>query len=252
MRRERKRKAWECLRDCFDLVAGPRLDAQGTLSEADLNHVIPEMVLEAAVEFGWIQYPRQRQVRRIRFVTDAWIPGSSVRDWLPVPIPDAELVENLGRFRVEAGFTARFRSLLGGRIVHWRGEALMRASGTSSIIGVSGPPAPARKDDGAIAQEAQGPKKSREGKKPVRQNRIYRAIDEALREIAKSLPRTQEEIFQSLEGRVKIPPAEPFMTTGGWMAGFHRDEATARAWLSKRSHELDLPPLPRGPKNTQK
>ena len=48
-------------------------------------------------------------------------------------------------------------------------------------------------------------------------------------------------------------PAEPFETARGWMAGFRRDEAAARAWLSKRWRvTLDLPPLPRGPKNPKK
>ena len=81
----------------------------------------------------------------------------------------------------------------------------------------------------------------------------YKVIDEALRKIAESLPRTQEEVFQSLEGRhVVIPPAEPFVTARGWIAGFRRDAAAARAWLSKRRAELDLSPLPRGPKNPKK
>ena len=89
--------------------------------------------------------------------------------------------------------------------------------------------------------------------KPLRRNARYKAIDEALHKIAESRPRTQEEIFQYLERqRVVIPPAEPFTAARGWMAGFQRDTAAARAWLSKRWAELDLPPLPRGPKSPKK
>jgi hypothetical protein len=251
MRRERQKKELECLRECFDLIAGPRLDAQGTLSAAEINHSIPEMVLEAAVEFGWIPYPRQQLVQRRRPVRNAWIPGSVVVDWVSVPIPDDELVENLGRFKVEAGFTAMFLSWLAGRIAHWQGEALIRASRTNSIVGFSGQLVPAKKNVGTTDPNAQGPEQSRMGKKPVRPNKHYRAIDRALREIAESRPETQEEIFQALEGRVPIPRTEPFVTARGWITGFHRDEATARSWLSKRWRGLDLPPLPRGPKNSK-
>ena len=102
-------------------------------------------------------------------------------------------------------------------------------------------------------REAQGSKENSKATQPVRRNQKYKLIDEALRKIAESLPRTQEEVFQSLEGRhVVIPPAEPFMTARGWTTGFRRDAAAARAWLSKRWAELNLPPLPRGPKNPKK
>ena len=93
----------------------------------------------------------------------------------------------------------------------------------------------------------------RKPQKPVRQNQRYVAIDYALRAIAESRPQTQEEIFQSLEGRhIAIPLAEPFLPARGWMAGFRKAPVAARAWLSKRWRELDLPPLPRGPKGLKK
>jgi hypothetical protein len=101
-----------------------------------------------------------------------------------------------------------------------------------------------------LGQEAQEPRESR--KKPVRRNQKYKTIDQALQKIAESRPCTQEEVFKALEGRVVFPPAEPFETARGWIPGFRRDKATARAWLSKRWGELDLPPLPRGPKNPKK
>jgi hypothetical protein len=82
-----------------------------------------------------------------------------------------------------------------------------------------------------------------------RRNQRYRTIDKVLQEIAGSRPRTQKEVFRSLDERCGvIPPAEPFAMARGWMAGFQRDSAAARAWLSKRWAELKLPPLPRGPK----
>jgi hypothetical protein len=89
--------------------------------------------------------------------------------------------------------------------------------------------------------------------KPVRRNTSYEKIDKALQAIAESRPCTQEEILTLLDGRCKVfPPAEPFATAFGWMAGFRRDKTAARAWLSKRWRELNLPPLPRGPKNPRK
>jgi hypothetical protein len=114
-------------------------------------------------------------------------------------------------------------------------------------LGVSELPAPAKA--GTSARETPEPAGTRKAKKPVRRNNKYRVIDKALEEFAASRPRTQEEVFEWLEGRhVVLPPAEPFMDGRGWMAGFRQHPEAARAWLSKRWAELDLPPFPRGPK----
>ncbi len=105
-----------------------------------------------------------------------------------------------------------------------------------------------RPESGRVGDEAQGPK-GRQTKRPARQNRRSKIIDEALQKIAESRPSTQAEIFQSLDGRrVLNPLGEPFVSAGGWIAGFRQDEAAARAWLSKRWGKLNLSPLPRGPK----
>jgi hypothetical protein len=102
-------------------------------------------------------------------------------------------------------------------------------------------------------QEGEQPDKSRSGKHPTRRNPRYKQIDAALKEISESRPRTQEEVFQLLDGRhVPLPPAEPFLSARGWNAGFSRNRAAARAWLSKRWAELNLLPLPRGPKSRRK
>lgn len=122
-------------------------------------------------------------------------------------------------------------------------------------------PARANADPGNVAesgtalraQDQRGPRKVQGGREPARRNPKYKLIDVALKEIAESRPRTQEEVFQSLEGRrVAFPQAEPFLSARGWTAGFSRAPAAARAWLSKRWAELALPPLPRGPKNSRK
>jgi hypothetical protein len=85
-------------------------------------------------------------------------------------------------------------------------------------------------------QDAQRPQEvSKANMRPVRRHPRYTKIDEALQEIAESHPRTQEEVFRALEGRAGFPPAEPFETARGWIAGFRRDKPAARAWLSKRS-----------------
>jgi len=89
-------------------------------------------------------------------------------------------------------------------------------------------------------------------KKPGKRNRRYRAIDEALKKIAETQPSSQEDVFELLDGRAKVPPAEPFTAAGGWTAGFRQDPAAARAWLSKRWHQLGLDPLVRGPKKPKK
>ncbi len=87
-----------------------------------------------------------------------------------------------------------------------------------------------------------------EAGKPRRQHARYEAIDKELRKIAEMRPMSHEEVFRSLDGRAPIPFAEPFATVRGWSAGFQRDQAAARAWLSKAWSRLHLPPFPRGPK----
>jgi hypothetical protein len=102
--------------------------------------------------------------------------------------------------------------------------------------------------DQSAPQPAPGVSPRAQAKKPGRRNQKYKAIDRALQEIAESRPRTQADVFKALEGRVGYPPAEPFESARGWMAGFGRDPRAARAWLSKRWAELDLPAFARGPK----
>ena len=90
-------------------------------------------------------------------------------------------------------------------------------------------------------------------RKTLRSSTQYAAIDNVLIAIAESRPQTQEEVFQMLQSRKeKIPRAEPFMSARGWLAGFQKDSASARSWLSKRWRLLDLPPFPRGPKRPRK
>jgi hypothetical protein len=82
----------------------------------------------------------------------------------------------------------------------------------------------------------------------VRRNSRYEAIDTALRGIAEARPGKHEEVFRALEGRCRIPNAEPFKSAGGWLAGFRKDNDAAHTWLSKRWTRLALPPFLRGPK----
>jgi hypothetical protein len=96
-------------------------------------------------------------------------------------------------------------------------------------------------------------KRKDRGTEPTRRNPRYRQIDTALKETSGSRPRTQEEVFQSLDDRhVSLPLAEPFLSARGWTAAFRRDPLAARSWLSKRWSELKLAPLPRGPKSQRK
>jgi hypothetical protein len=132
---------------------------------------------------------------------------------------------------------------------HWQSVCSARLPADASNGTEAASQKPERPSDVLPVQEAQEPTSRRKAKKPVRRNQKYRVIDKALQEIAESRPRTQEEVFQSLEGRhIVIPPAEPFLAAQGWIAGFRRNPAAARAWLSKRWAESNLESLPRGPK----
>jgi hypothetical protein len=80
-----------------------------------------------------------------------------------------------------------------------------------------------------------------------KQNSKYEEIDEALRSIAESLPRSREDVFRALHGRVPVPNVRVFFGLGGWIGGFQRDSYRAGSWLSKRWAVLNLPAFPRGP-----
>lgn len=84
--------------------------------------------------------------------------------------------------------------------------------------------------------------------KPKKRDPKYAALDALLRQIAAAHPQSHEEVFRSLEGRIDIPNAQPFVGARGWLAGFKRNKADARAWLSRAWSRLNLPPFPRGPK----
>ncbi len=176
---------------------------------------------------------------------------------LPAPIPGEPPGINLSNvewwqyigLNERHNLAMAIKPYLEDRKEHWQSICASRRT-TDSSNGTESAP---RKSEQPGTREAQGSKESRKATTPVRRNQKYKVIDEALRKIAESLPRTQEEVFQSLEGRhVVVPPAEPFMTARGWIAGFRRDAAAARAWLSKRWKELSLSPMPRGPKNPKK
>ena len=141
----------------------------------------------------------------------------------------------------------------------WRDQATKLAGAITDLNGGSANPSASHSASGALradrtGQEMRADTESRKAKKPVRRNQKYKVIDAALEKVADGRPSTQEEVFQSLDARhVVIPPAEPFISARGWIAGFRRDSVQgARAWLSKRWAELNLSPLPRGPKNPKK
>jgi hypothetical protein len=85
-------------------------------------------------------------------------------------------------------------------------------------------------------------------RKPSKRSKGYEAIDNKLKEIAKSVPKDHEEVFKALDGRVNSPNCKPFSIAGGWMAGFKKNPHAARSWLSKAWSKLGLPAFQRGPK----
>ena len=103
-----------------------------------------------------------------------------------------------------------------------------------------------------LAAPVSGSRKPLEGSK-IREskhgNSRFARIDSALKGIAEARPMDHEEVFRGLNSRhTQIADAEPFRSTGGWIAGFEKNPVRARAWLSKRWRVLGLPSFPRGPK----
>ena len=88
-------------------------------------------------------------------------------------------------------------------------------------------------------------------RKPSMHRQTYSKIDDRLTAISAAKPKDHEGVFRLLDGVVRIPYAEPFQSSGGWMAGFQKHPKAARVWLSKRWGLLNLPAFPRGPKSLQ-
>jgi hypothetical protein len=88
-------------------------------------------------------------------------------------------------------------------------------------------------------------------RKPGRPHSRYQKIDEALRRIADSQPKTQSEIFKGLdEAKIAVPNSEPFHSARNWSLGYRNNRHRASSWLSTRWRVLALEPLPRGPKKS--
>lgn len=100
-----------------------------------------------------------------------------------------------------------------------------------------------------VSQTSQVPAPmARKRRQPARLNARYALIDDALRKASEAKPKNHEEVIRFLDGRLRIPHAEPFESAGGWFAGFVKNPTTARVWLSKRWALLNLPAFARGPK----
>jgi hypothetical protein len=93
------------------------------------------------------------------------------------------------------------------------------------------------------AEESTDPPRPKRAK-----NSTYSKIDECLKEIEKSKPRSHAEVFAALDGRVPVPDCEPFRSAKGWRHGYRAQPDRARAWLSRRWARLNLPPFRPGPK----
>jgi hypothetical protein len=206
----------------------------GLLTESRLKEDIPALVWDSAIAGGWWHLASDLPQSIFPYpVGHYWIWRDESRDWA-----------NL--FRAE---TATWK----GRLIVAPDAELEKAADRPRHNPEPTTEAGEIPLAGGREPQLQNYEQSRTLKKPVRRNKKYNRIDHALKEIAGSRPRTQEEVFNSLDDRhVVIPLAEPFVTAKGWMAGFSLNSAAARAWLSKRWTELNLPPLPRGPKGQAK
>jgi hypothetical protein len=111
------------LADAYDVYANAFCEAGEKLTEELLTERIPGLLLETAVKCKWVQHPSWRHRRG---VVGGFLPGN----YNPAryePVPQAELTETFGGYKVRNGYGAGFRRYLEGRIAHWRVEALTRA-----------------------------------------------------------------------------------------------------------------------------
>jgi hypothetical protein len=119
-------KVPDCLREAYDVCASAFEEAGEPLTEELLTERIPAMVFGAAVEHKWEAYPPVRHRGRGAIVGSFLEGGyNPARDEV---VPQTELTETFGGYRVMKGCGAAFRRrYLECRIVHWRAEALTPA-----------------------------------------------------------------------------------------------------------------------------
>jgi hypothetical protein len=131
---ERKKSQLDCYRESYDLIANAWLDAKGKLDEADLTEGIPGLLFTAALEFKWISLPERKQVQG-RVIYYAWVTGKPVYDRTSIEIPETELTENVGGFRVTPKLKSDFLGGIRGRIHHWEAQSLSGPDAAASEAG---------------------------------------------------------------------------------------------------------------------
>jgi len=109
-------KLLECLRKTYNLYAGELVKAGEPLTDALLTDSLPAWVFRAAIAQKWIPYPLIRPI--------TGVVGNLLEGWYNPAghkvVPQAELTETFGGYKVTKGFEARFKKKLESRIAYWR------------------------------------------------------------------------------------------------------------------------------------
>lgn len=108
----------DCLSDAYDVYADAFYEAGEQLTDGLLTERIPALVHDVAVKFKWLPHPSFRHRGR----------GAVVAGFLPgiynparyEPIPEVELTEIFGGYKVRNGYAAAFVQIIEGRVLHWR------------------------------------------------------------------------------------------------------------------------------------
>ena len=116
-------KLTDCLRDAYDHHARLLAKSGEPLTEESLNQNIPSLVFIGAIHYKWIPYPLIRRAGRrvVGSFLDGWYDRSRAKYEL---VPKGELTETFGGYKVTKGYEDQFKRIVGGRIAHWRAEAL--------------------------------------------------------------------------------------------------------------------------------
>ena len=113
-----------CLRETYDAYARELIPNDELESDEVLNTHIPGWIFRDAVEFRWMPYPPKGYKRREKTHRDSWIPDAKTIWWEAVPVPDADLTETLGGYRVNRHYMNLMAKILAGRIAFWKGEVM--------------------------------------------------------------------------------------------------------------------------------
>lgn len=147
-------KPIDCLLEAYDLYVTellPGIEGAGKVLTED----IPVLLFRTAVQQKWIPYPLQRRLRIVGNLIEGWYTKQRYER-----VPQQELTETFGGYRVTPGYGEWFKNVIQARIAHWKAEVAnglldAKVPKPKSLKPSAQPENPSLKDSGPSRPELQ-------------------------------------------------------------------------------------------------